>query len=425
MLDSPRQAMKRQPNRGLRKICRCARKRWAGCPHPWHYNFKYGDIHYRGSLDILLDRHLDTRDDAQAVVDRIKTTVRDHAPSSTDELRRLLKAERPKAQAPVVGSTLATVGSLYVENVSRVRERNKSWRDDAAMVKTLCAFHIDGTPLGKKAMAAISEDDLERFMRGLREQGKAASTRNHYVQLVTSLFRWAKKKGHITRSPITEDTQLKRNEVTRRHRRFEGDEEERLFAAVGPWLQRLIIAALETACRRGELLKLQWKNVSDTRRLITILSTNAKSSRKREIPISDRLWGILQMIRHDPSGKPFGPHDHVFGNSIGERIKSPKKAWGTAIRKAQIEDFTFHDLRHEAASRRHEEGWTLAEVQQLLGHANIKTTSTYLNVTTTGLQAAIKRSDGIRCNLVASEDTKEPRLNLQQSGEKDDKSLLH
>ena len=425
MLDSPRQSMKRQPNRGLRKICRCPRKRWGSCPHPWHYNFKYGDIHYRGSLDILLDRHFDTRDDAQAVVDRIKTTVRDHAPSSTDELRRLLKAERPKPKAPVKGPTLAAVGNLYVENVSRVRERNKSWRDDAYMVKTLCVFNLDGTPLGQQPMAAITEDDLERFMRGLREQGRAVSTRNHYVQLLTSLFRWAKKKGHITRSPITEDTQLKRSEVNHRRRRFEGDEEASLFAAVGPWLQRLIIAALETACRQGELLKLQWKNVSETRRLITILATNAKSSRKREIPVSDRLWAILQMIRHDPSGRRFGPSDYVFGNTIGERIGSPKKAWGTAIRKAQIDDFTFHDLRHEAASRRHEEGWTLAEIQQLLGHANIKTTSTYLNVTTTGLQAAMKRSDEIRCNLVASEGTEEPRLHLRRGDEKNDKPLLH
>ena len=81
-----------------------------------------------------------------------------------------------------------------------------------------------------------------------------------------------------------------------------------------------------------------------------------------------------------------------------ERVKSSKKAWETAILRAhghsphwtkgsnglapesqatyQEIDLRFHYLRHEAESRRHEEGWTLSEVQQLLGHANIKTTST-------------------------------------------------
>ena len=96
--------MKRQHNRGLRKIRRCARKRWASCPYPWHFNFKHGDIHYWGSLERLLDRPFDTRDEAQAQ------------------------------------------------------------RDDAYMMQTLSAFKLDGAPSGRKFVAGITEDDLERFM---------------------------------------------------------------------------------------------------------------------------------------------------------------------------------------------------------------------------------------------------------------------
>ena len=140
------------------------------------------------------------------------------------------------------------------------------------------------------------------------------------------------------------------------------------------------------------------------------MATNAKNSKNPEIPISDRLWAVLQMIRHDPSGERFGPQHYVFGDSFGKRIKSLAKPWGKARRKAKIEDFTFHDLRHQAASRRLEEGWALHEVQQLLGHANITTTRTYLNVITSGLQAAMKRSNELRFNLVANKDRQGPRL---------------
>ena len=101
----------------------------------------------------------------------------------------------------------------------------------------------------------------------------------------------------------------------------------------------------------------------------------------------------------------------LHGGSFAGEACTSGSLTGRIARPARSRRFKFQQLLghpHEAVSRRHEEGWTLAEIQQLLGHANIKTTSTYLNVTTTGLQAAMRRSDGIRCNLVAIEDAEEP-----------------
>ena len=94
-------------------------------------------------------------------------------------------------------------------------------------------------------------------------------TRNQYVRLLKKSFRWAAKKGHIARSPITDESALSRGKIAQRHRRFTPDivnehgrlteprEEPRLLAAAGVRLQWLIIAALETACRLGELLALR------------------------------------------------------------------------------------------------------------------------------------------------------------------------
>src|SRR5206468_7420984 len=103
---------------------------------------------------------------------------------------------------------------------------------------------------------------------------------------------------------------------------------------------------------------------------------------------------------------------------LGRKSGNIKRAWETAVLKAhgynkpsraalRAINLHFHDLRHEGASRRHEQGWPLTHVQELLGHATIQQTSTYLNATTGGLQDSMKKSDeaAARCKSVAKEAT--------------------
>ena len=99
------------------------------------------------------------------------------------------------------------------------------------------------------------------------------------------------------------------------------------------------------------------------------------------------------MCRLNSAGQPHGPTAYVFGDEIGKRVMSARKAWGNTCRKVGIEDLRIHDLRHEAGSRFLEAGWPLHHVQAMLGHANLKTTSTYLNVTLDGLHASMRKLD--------------------------------
>ncbi len=82
---------------------------------------------------------------------------------------------------------------------------------------------------------------------------------------------------------------------------------------------------------------------------------------------------------------------YVFGDAIGEKVSDPKKAWAKTCERSGITDLHFHDLRHEAGSRLLEAGWPLHHVQEMLGHAALKQTSTYLNVTQVGLQDSMRR----------------------------------
>ena len=154
------------------------------------------------------------------------------------------------------------------------------------------------------------------------------------------------------------------------------DEEERLLKAASPHLQRLIIAALALAARLGELLNLQWSEVDLKHRRIRLLAHKTKDGDERMLPVSDAFAAVLELVKTGPDEKPRAPTAFVFGNAVGDRIGSIKTAWRAACGRADITDLRFHDLRHEAASRFVEGGWPLHHVQEMLGHSNLKQTST-------------------------------------------------
>jgi len=87
-----------------------------------------------------------------------------------------------------------------------------------------------------------------------------------------------------------------------------------------------------------------------------------------------------------------------------------KRAWTNACARAGIDDLHFHDLRHEAGSRLLEAGWSIHHLKEMLGHANLSQTSTYLNAGPMGLQDSMQRFDPSRCNPVATDAKQEPQL---------------
>jgi integrase len=103
-------------------------------------------------------------------------------------------------------------------------------------------------------VGAITEDGLEAFVQALKARGRAASTRNHYVQHFRDVFRWAVKKVYLDRSPISADSDIRQEKPAKRERRLTADEDRRLLdaAEASPRLYRLIIGALETGCRLSD-----------------------------------------------------------------------------------------------------------------------------------------------------------------------------
>ena len=211
-----------------------------------------------------------------------------------------------------------------------------SWKDDDYLLMTVRNHRTaSGQRLGDTALTSITEDELEAFHAAQRAAGRAASTLNHFVQVLKAAFRWAVRKGYLTRSPISDGSALKRSKMAKRTRRLTPEEESALLSTSPPRLQRLIVGALETGARLGELLDLTWRDVAlaDGGGVITVRGETAKDAEPRLIPISSRLAAFLELAKTDPAGRDYTPKKFVFGE-LGERVASIKRAWETALLKA-------------------------------------------------------------------------------------------
>jgi len=260
---------------------------------------------------------------------------------------------------------------------------------------------------GAKALADIRVGDIDDLIQDLKAKRRKPATVNRYLALLRRLLNWAVEREYLDRTPFRRGSQavikLER-ENNRRSRRFTADEEKRLLNAARPTTKALIIAALDTGMRRGELLSLRFSDVDFDRRVIHVRPENAKSKRGRSIPIATtRLHSVLQWLRIDAEGSQKPDAAPVFSNRVGEPLRDFRDGWMDALAAAKITGLWFHDLRGEYASRLVERGVPLSQVRDLLGHASIVTTERYDRQRFEALEAAAKRlDDGQPFNLLST-----------------------
>jgi len=378
----------RQRNNGLRKRCGCPRKLWGKCQHTWHFNFSWKGKSYRLSLDKETDRPPTSREDARAEADRLRAAIRAGTYPAA-------------AQAPAQpATTFRQFSDIWL---TREGSRLASGKIDKYRMKLFNDFVLPGTnpPLlfGDKPVADIALGDIEAWREARRTAGKSPVTINHDLKLLRKMFNWGIRMGYVQRTPFKIGTEpaIQLDRETPRDKRLESEEvEQRLLDAAGPHLRAVIVAMLETACRPGEILSLQWRDVSLERGEIVVQAEKAKTRTGRLVPISSRLRAVLEMRKHDPAGEPFGLDDYVFGNDIGGRIKSVQTAWRSACEAIGLVGFQLRDLRHEAGSRFEEAGIPITYVSKLLGHTNLTTTSRYLNIHRRELHRMMQRFEASR-----------------------------
>lgn len=171
-----------------------------------------------------------------------------------------------------------------------------------------------------------------------------------------------------------------------RDRRLIDDEEQILLQAARSsksfLLAPLIILALETAMRLGELLSLEWNNIDMKRQ--TALLPMTKNGETRIVPLSKKAIETLSSIPrqlNDP---------RVFWT--WQRSDSFEKAWSRMLNQTNIQNLRFHDLRHEACSRFFERGFNIMETAHISGHKTLQQLKRYTHLKAEDIVAKMNAS---------------------------------
>lgn len=142
------------------------------------------------------------------------------------------------------------------------------------------------------------------------------------------------------------------------------------------YLAPMVLISINTGLRQGELFHLTWEMIDLKERSIIIAGEITKNSSSRYIPLNDEAYKIIQQLFE----KSVLKKELVFPSKDNKPFNNIKRSWTTVLKKAQIKEFRWHDLRHHFASKLVMAGIDLNTVRELLGHSDIKMTLRYAHL---------------------------------------------
>ncbi len=151
-------------------------------------------------------------------------------------------------------------------------------------------------------------------------------------------------------------------------------------------LMPLVLLALNTGLRRGELLALTWENVDIDRRQLRVAGSTAKSGRDRHVPLNAESRAVVERLKKYGTGTGL-----VFPGADGSAMTHVKRSWAGLLEDAKISDFHFHDCRHHFASKLAMAGVDLYAVKELLGHSDFAMTQRYAHLSQEHKAAAVEK----------------------------------
>lgn len=210
-------------------------------------------------------------------------------------------------------------------------------------------------------------------LRGVKRERRGIEKRVRFL---------SKSEGKALRAALQEreDLARARRDSGNAWRSERGREAKAAIQGYSDHLMPMTLLALNTGLRRGELTQLTWQDVDLVRKVLTVRAGYSKSGQSRHVQLNTEAMGVLKQWKRQHSGT-----GRLF------TVRDIKKAWAGLMESAGIENFRFHDLRHDFASKLVMAGVDLNTVRELLGHSDIKTTLIYAHLAPEHRAAAVEK----------------------------------
>ncbi len=291
-----------------------------------------------------------------------------------EEAKELEDAERFKIRQIQNGLLKEDKRSIYnfeflMKKYIYVSEaNNKSVREAKIYAKYLSEY------FGKvKDIEKIKPSDIEKFKLYMLKKKRSKATINRYLAALKRAYNILISDGLININPINKVKKL--DEDNKRYRYLTKEEWLKLKQYLPPNTLNIVIFALQTGFRKRNVLECRWEQVDFNLRTIELLKQQNKGKKVIKIPISDVLYELLLSLKPKKSG-------YIFVNpDTGKPYTNIRKSFDTALKKAGIEDFHFHDLRRTVGTWLLTSGVDLRTIQNILAHSDISTTERYLSLT--------------------------------------------
>ncbi len=331
------------------------------------------------------------------------------------DLQRRKKAERVEGEREQRSTLRAFLDGRY-EVWARTHLKSADFQ--LARLRSDFAGHLD------QPMSSFDMLTVEALRQKWKREGMRPNSINRDIQRLHSVLARAVEWGVLERHPF-KGLKAMKTDKTGRVRFLSAEEEVELRAALAEreqsllaarmrfntwraargmeplperegdyldYLRPLVLVALNTGLRRGELLGLTWGAVNLSDKILTVTADTAKSGSTRRVPLNSEAFNVLSAW-HERQGKR-APDAIVFPGPDGQRMMRIDTAWRSLVKAAGLKDFRLHDLRHSFASKLVQSGVDLYTVQKLLGHSEIGMTERYSHLAPDTLRSAVQRIAG-------------------------------
>ena len=288
---------------------------------------------------------------------------------------RISEVERGVFQR-TVKITLPDFGKRYLDHA---KSHKRSWLRDEQMMKHLEGF-FGNVLLGDLTVLRVEEYQQSR----VHEVCPATVNREHALlkHMLNMAERWNLRQGT---NPARMVKFLDENNL--KFQTLSAEDEQALLSKCPAYLQDMIVFALNTGLRSGDIFQLLWEEVDmEARRLDKLVQ---KTRQQLEVPLNDSAYEILVAWQAMKKG-PYVFYNHMTGDCFRDLKASLK----IACKEAGLTGITWHIFRHTFASRLIREGVDIVTAKELLGHSSVTVTMRYAHTNDEAKKAAVKKITG-------------------------------